>query len=290
MIRWELAVVRSVTSLVVVLVYTRILGKKQLSQLTFFDYVVGATIGSLTATASGNLMLQLPETLAALTVWTALPFLLGYLDLKSQRFHQLFDGTPSVLIKNGSLMEDAMARSRLSADDLMAMLRTKNAFRLADVEFAVLETDGQLSIQKKPDAGAVTLKSLGLVGQPGPGIPSLVIADGQWRPDVLRELGLTKDWIMGQLKNRGAKSVRDVMLAQVDTAGILYVDLYEDGGTLINPNQDRILAANIVKLAADLKTFSLQTDDLQAQKTYQQLSSRMTEVASIVSPYLEGEK
>ncbi|MGE5653379.1 MAG: DUF421 domain-containing protein [Bacillota bacterium] len=284
---WLLTLIRSLISFIVLLFFARLMGKKQVGQLTFFDYVVGITIGSISAAASADLNLRISDSLVAVLVWGLLPFVIGLIDLKSRRFRVLTDGHPTVLVKNGRVMENSMARSRISVDDLTMMLREKNAFSVADVEFAVLEPNGQLSVQKKSDAANVTLRDLGLVGSPGPGIPSIVISDGQWRTDVLQELGLTKAWISAQLKAYGANDVRQVMLAQVDANGILYVDLHDDSQGLQLPNQDRILAAKIAKLAADLRSFELETHDQGARSLYHDMADRMHAISQELAPYLK---
>lgn len=225
---WLLTLIRSVISFVALLFFARLMGKKEIGQLTFFDYVVGITIGSISASASADLNLKITDSLIAVTVWALLPYFIGFIALKSRRFRVLTDGHPTVLVKNGHMMEQSMARSRITVDDLTTLLREKNAFSLGDVEFAVLEPNGRLSVQKKGDAASVTIRDLGLSGQLSSGIPSIIISDGQWRTDVLQELGLTKAWVSAQLKVHGADNVKDVMLAQADGSGILYVDLYDD--------------------------------------------------------------
>ncbi len=284
---WLLTLIRSLISFVALLFFARLMGKKQIGQLTFFDYVVGITIGSISAAASADLNLRISDSLVAVIVWALLPYTIALIDLKSRRFQVLTDGHPTVLVKNGRMMEQSMARSRINVDDLMMMLREKNSFNLADVEFAVLEPNGELSVQKKAEAANITLRDLGLSGQPSSGIPSAVISDGQWRLDTLKEVGLTKAWVSAQLKAHGADDVRRVMLAQVDGTGVLYVDLYDDSQELQQPDQDKILAANIAKLAADLRNFELETHDGEARRLYHQLSDQMHALSEQLGPYLK---
>ena len=131
------------------------MGKKQLSQLTFFDYVVGITIGSIAATMSVDKNIQISNGVVSLAIWGFFPIILGFLGMKSRKFLQLTDGRPSIVIKNGEVLEDSMKKNQLVIDELMMLLREKGVFKVDDIEIAILETNGELSIMKKTDLGPI---------------------------------------------------------------------------------------------------------------------------------------
>ena len=165
---YVLVIIRSVMAAFTMLILTRALGKKQVSQLNFFEYILGITVGSIAASMSTNLNNRPLAELAALITWIALAFALETISLKSRKLSKLIDGEPLILIENGKIMEDKMALARYSFVDLIEQLREKDVFSLSDVEFAVLETDGTLSVLKKSQAQPVTPADLNLAANTRP--------------------------------------------------------------------------------------------------------------------------
>lgn len=220
-------IIRSVVAFVVLLVLARIMGKKQISQMTFFDYVVGITIGSIAGAVSADQNVKLIDGLAATVVWGSFTVLIGVIALKSYRFRKAVQGEPTVLVQNGKVLEENLRKARMDATELMENLRENQVFRLADVEFAVLETNGQLSVMKKADKEPVTREDLRMkTGAKGE--PRIVIMDGNVMRQTLESLGYTETWLLRKVREQGAKGFRDVFLAQVDADGNVYVDLYAD--------------------------------------------------------------
>jgi len=203
------------------------MGKKQLSQLTFFDYIVGITIGSIAATMSVDQNVKISNGLISLTVWGLIPILLGYLGLKSRVFTRLTDGRPSIIIREGKVLEDEMKRNQLAIEELMMQLREKGVFKLDDVEMAVFETNGELSIMKKTEADPITASLLGMKVK-NEHAPTLLIVDGHILQENMSLLKLDKQWLTKEIKKQGAYDVKDVFIAQVDANKQLYVDLYQD--------------------------------------------------------------
>ena len=222
-----LILIRSIIAFIFLLILTRLMGKKQLSQLTFFDYVVGITIGSIAATMSVDQNIKNSNGLVALLVWGVFPILLGYFGIKSRTFLRLTDGRPSVLIKDGEVLEKSMKRSKIAIDELMMQLREQGTFKLDDVQMAVLETNGQLSVLKKAELEPITPNFLGIKLKKE-GAPTLLIMDGHILVENLSRLGYTNKWLLQEIRKQGAANVKDVFIAQVDAKKNLYVDLYED--------------------------------------------------------------
>lgn len=153
---------RSTLAFGVLLILARLMGKKQISQLTFFDYIVGITIGNIAASLSIELGIKIVNALIGLTLWGLIPILFGVIGLKSYKFRNLVDGHPTVLIRDGQILEENMKKEKMNISDLMLELRQKNAFNVADVEFAVMETNGKLSVMKKSDSQPITPQTFGL--------------------------------------------------------------------------------------------------------------------------------
>lgn len=222
-----LILIRSTIAFILLLVLTRIMGKKQLSQLTFFDYVVGITIGSIAATMSVDKNIQISNGIVSLAIWGIFPILLGFLGLKSRKFLQITDGRPSILIKNGEVLEESMKKNQIAIDELMMLLREKGIFKVDDIEIAILETNGELSVMKKSDLEPITPRLLGMK-LTLEHAPTLLVVDGHILNKNMSTLGYSKKWLMQEIQKQGAQSLKDVFLAQVDSKGNLFVDLYQD--------------------------------------------------------------
>lgn len=221
-------VIRSFISFFSLLLLVRLIGKQQMAELTFFDYVVGITIGSIASTLSVQVNQNTLATLTGMAVWTVLPILLAYLCLHNVWIRKVVEGEASVVIENGKILEKNLGKLRLSIDDLISQLRTQGIFNIADVEFALFEANGKLSIQKKSQKRPITPSDLFLPTQ-YEGLPTNLIEDGILLADALRSLHLSKAWLYNHLEKANVADIKQVSLAQLDTQGNLYVDLKDEG-------------------------------------------------------------
>lgn len=222
-----LILIRSITAFLLLFLMTRIMGKKQISQLTFFDYCVGITIGSIAATMSVDQNVKALNGLMSLFVWGLFPVTLAYLGMKSNTFSKLTDGKAITLIEKGQILEKNMKKSLMNTNELMLLLREKGVFKVSDIEMAVLETNGELSVLLKTDKQPVNANMLGIQVQQEFG-PSLLIMDGKLMNKSLESLGYKEEWLLNEIQKHGANKISDVFLAQVDAKGQLYVDLYDE--------------------------------------------------------------
>lgn len=218
---------RAIFSFLVLFTLARILGKKQISHLTFFDYVVGIVIGDMASQVAIDTSMKIVNGLIGLVIYTLFSVILAYGAIKSFKFRDLVESSPSILIKDGKIMEKGLFKHKMTYDDLMNGLREKDAFMIEEVEMAILETNGQISVMKKPEYQALTPKDIGLKMKDDHA-PSLIIIDGTLLEKRLRPLGYTKDWLLSEIKKKGANQFEDVFLAQIDSNGKVYVDLYDD--------------------------------------------------------------
>lgn len=227
---------RAVASYVVSLLLTRLMGKREISQMTFFDYCVGITIGSITASMAVETSITWYNILPALVIFCLFQIIFSYMSIRSNVFRKIVDGIPNILIKDGKVMEKNMLRSRINIDELISKLRQKNAFKLADVETAILETDGQISVQLKSSKQPVTPTVMNIQTSQN-GLPRTVIEDGNILDKNLKDIKLTRAWLVTKLAERGINYYSNVMLAQVDTSGNLFVDLYDDSSSKPNSKE-----------------------------------------------------
>lgn len=218
-----------------ILIYTRILGKQQVSQLTIFEYINGITFGSIAAVLATDIG---PRStlfnLLGLTLFTMLTFGAGFLALKSRPVRKVIAGEPTVVIHNGKILEDNMRKMQYNMDDLLIQLREKDVFDLGHVEFAILEPNGSLSTQLKSQVKPVTRKDLGLPTD-YEGISVEMVMDGEVIHQNLRQMGLDENWLLNELKQRGVMTLDEVSLAVLASDGSLYVDVTRDDlGTKID--------------------------------------------------------
>lgn len=218
---------RSVFTYLVLLFFSRLMGKRELSQMTFFDYVAGITIGSIGAQLSIDRNSTWFELLPAIVVFCLFQIISSILSKNSTKFRKILIGSPAVLIEKGKVLEENMSKERITLSELMGKLREKNAYNLADVETAILEVDGQISVQLKTNKMPATPSDLKMQ-PPNQGMPRLLIEDGKLLGESLKDVKLTKSWLFTKLAEQGIHDISKVLLAQVDTLGNLYVDLYDE--------------------------------------------------------------
>ncbi|WCN39589.1 DUF421 domain-containing protein [Aneurinibacillus uraniidurans] len=219
---WEM-ILRTTLTFFVLLTLARILGNKQLSQLTFFDYITGITIGSIAADIAGRSESAFLNGLTSLIWWSCLAILIAYIGLTSPSARVLFDGQPIILIKEGKIRKQSLKHARLNLDDLSMMLRKQGVFSMQDVNYAILEPDGQVSILKKEEHQPVTKKDLAIPTPKSVFLPSEIISDGKIVKKNLQELHVTEAWVQAQLKKHGIQSVEEVFYAEIQKDGSLFV-------------------------------------------------------------------
>lgn len=224
---WEM-IVRTTVTFSVLLLLARILGKEQLSQLTFFNYITGITIGSIAGEIAAHDDTHYLNAITSLIWWSLLTILVSYISIKSNRAKALLDDKPMILIKNGKILEENLKKSRLPIGDLNMLLRIQGIFSVKDVHFAVLETNGELSVFKKVAQQSATKQDVKAQIIVPKYMPATIIADGKIIEKNLPDQGLTEEWVIKQLKSHGVNSVQQVFYAEIESDGTIYMDLRED--------------------------------------------------------------
>lgn len=220
-------ILRAIFAFIVLLVLTRLVGRRQFSQLTFFDFVTGTAIGAMGAIMATNMNVNIWGVFAAFLTFMVLLILNGYAALESRPLRKLLQGEPVVVIHNGKILEGNMGVMRYSMDDLMTGLREKGYFDFTQVEFAVLETDGRLSVLAKSQNRPVTPGDL-KVPTKYEGAATELVMDGKIIEPNLAQNNLSKDWLLSQFKSQGVYNVSEVFYAALGTDGKLYIDKKQD--------------------------------------------------------------
>ncbi|MEW9674554.1 DUF421 domain-containing protein, partial [Ammoniphilus sp. 3BR4] len=199
--------------------------------------------------------------------------------------HDLVRGRETVLIKHGKVLEDNLKEVKYTGEELLSQLRRKNVFNMADVEFAVMEANGEVSVMLKSEQTPITPKHLEwkVASQAE---PQTIILDGNILDEGLRNQGLNRAWLKVELDKLGI-SPENVFIGQVDSSGELYVDLFDDAIQIPKPTTKDLLFATLKKCEADLELFALATEDEATKKMYQDLAGQLTRVITDVRVQLK---
>lgn len=220
---------RAVTAYVILAVLARMMGKREFSQLTIKDYIVGITIGSITANMAFKIDESILLFLPALIFFGGIEIIVSRISLKCTKFRNICDGTVSILIKEGKIIKENLKKERISIDELLMMLRDKDVFNVADIDYALLERSGKMSILLKPERKFTTLSDIN-INKPSTGIPVTIIRDGKLAQEEINQNNIDINWISQKLNELNIKDISTVFLAQADITGIVYVDLYNRVG------------------------------------------------------------
>ncbi|NEZ46848.1 DUF421 domain-containing protein [Clostridium niameyense] len=220
--------VRGIIGFFTLLIFARILGKQQISQLTFFDYVLGITIGSTASSLTTDLSSKAWPHWVGLMTWMAAGFFMQIITLKWKYAAKYMEGEPSIVIMNGKIMENELRKMRFRISNLLELLRNQGVFDVSEVEYGILESDGKLSILKKPENNPITPKDLNIKSfKKGIGVE--VIYDGKLIKQNLKTVNKSEDWLKTQLNKQGIHNFSEVFLATIDEqCKNLYVDTYKD--------------------------------------------------------------
>lgn len=192
----------------------KIMGHKQMSQLDFFDYISGITIGSIAAELATELEEPL-KPLIAIAVYGAAAVLLSKITSLFPKSRKYINGTPTILMNNGKLYRENLKKAKLDLSEFMVMCRQQGYFNLSDIQTAVFEFNGKLSILPVSKKRPANPEDLNL--SPAPEfIHTEVIMDGHILNENLKRMGLDDKWLQKQLNAQGYKKTEEVFLALCD--------------------------------------------------------------------------
>lgn len=207
--------IRALLSLLTLFFVTKLLGKKQVSQLSLFDYVIGISIGNFAAEMTINLESQYLNGIFAVVIFGVIAYLVSYLTMKSIVLRRFFIGVPTVLIQHGKLLEKNMKKAKFDVNDLLEECRNAGYFNLEDIDCAILEVNGMLSVLPKVEKRPVNVKDMDLsVAQEG--MCANVVIDGKMMINNLKNIHKDEEWLRQQLKIQGYSSLEKILLATVD--------------------------------------------------------------------------
>ncbi|MBP8818916.1 MAG: DUF421 domain-containing protein [Syntrophomonadaceae bacterium] len=219
-----LVIIRTLILYAATVLLLRVMGKRQIGQLQPYELVVIIMISELAAIPMQNTGIPLLSGLIPIFILVAAQVTLSYISLKSERARGVICGTPSIVIENSRIVEDELRRLRLNLNDLLEQLRLKNVPDISDVEYAILETSGQLSVILKSEKRPVEPQDL-KISPEYEGLPITLIIDGQVIKENLKKVDLDMIWLQKELSKYGIKNVKDVFFASLDAHKQLYYQL-----------------------------------------------------------------
>ena len=258
-----------------------------------YDVVVPMSFAVIAAVVSLDRRIPLLDGLLALVTWGLLSALLGLVLTHFAVADTAIKGKPTPIVENGNILEGNLHKSRLTVTDMMTQLRSHGAFKLADVELALLEPDGQMSVMKKSSVEPITPKTAGIT-VPNESGPTIVVQDGKVKVDALHQAGHSVGWLRQQLTRQGADDYDDVFLAQLDSQDNVYVDLKDDVAKR-EPEDPSVkskltLLAALKKIQADLEHFTMETENANAKARYETMAIRLSQIIKNVREELRDKR
>ncbi len=197
----------------------RAMGKRQIGELEPVELVLMLLVSDLAAVPMQDFGIPLLNGALPIVTLLSLSMLLSFFSMRSVRFHRLICGNPTTLIQDGVIRQDAMRRNRFTLDELIDELRAQGVTDLKTVKYAVLETNGQLSVLLFPDEAPATPRQLGRPVKDDVFLPVVLVNDGRVMKNALRDRALNEAWLNKTLRAHGFRSAREVLLLTVDDAG-----------------------------------------------------------------------
>ncbi len=203
----------------------RIMGKREIGKLSVFDLVISIMIAEIAVFVVEDVSKPMLEGILPMATLVVIQLIIAFFSLKSEKLRRWVEGSPATIVDKGKLDRSEMKRQRYNLDDLLLQLRENKVMNLADVEFAILEPSGKLT---------VTEKSSDPPSSPGDGdrkpvfryegLPLPLIMDGRVQDESLTKLGKTRFWLKRELQSRGINDFKDVFFCSVDHRGKWFID------------------------------------------------------------------
>jgi uncharacterized membrane protein YcaP (DUF421 family) len=200
----------------------RIMGKREIGKLSIFDLVISVMIAEIAVFVLEDVNKPLLDGILPMVTLVAVQLIIAFISLKNEKIRRVFEGKPSFIIQNGKIDRDEMKRHRYNLDDLLLQLRQSKVMNVADVEFAILEPSGKLTVVERKTPAAEVPAEQPVIRYEG--LPLPLIMDGKVQEDSLRKLDKTRFWLKSELQAKGVKDFKDVFFCSYDHRGRWFID------------------------------------------------------------------
>lgn len=226
---------RTVIMAIIIFFLTKLLGKKQISQLSFFDYIVGITIGSTVADISLDIQKNFMGGIISLVIFVMIAYFISMITMKSITARRFLTGVPTVLVEEGKIIESGLKKCKLDVNELLAEARIEGYFDLDEIDYALMEINGAISFLPKEKEKPITKKDIKIKLDKN-GLTVNAIIDGEYMPNNVKAVGKDKEWLDHELKILGYNDYDNILLATIDTN--YKVNIYRKG---IKPDKNTVL-------------------------------------------------
>ena len=218
--------VRTLILYTIVIIVMRFMGKRQIGQLQPFELAIAIMISELAAVPMQDTGIPLINGIIPILTLLVSQLIISFISLKSIKFRGIICGRPRILIEKGKIVEKNMRKEMYTLNDLLEQLRIKDTPNIADVEFAILETNGQISVIPKPEKSLVTAGDMKIVTV-SEGLPLDIIIDGKIIEHNLLTAKIDVPWLMSVLKKKGVNNTEDIFFANIDANKNIFFQLKE---------------------------------------------------------------
>lgn len=201
---------RTIILIILMFFLFKLIGKKQISQISLFDYIVGITIGSVVADISLDIEKSMLSGIIVLLLYGLISKLISFINLKSVHFRQIFNGREDVIIKDGKIIRENLSKNMVTIDDLVSEARVAGYFCLDDINTAIIEANGRFSFELKEKEKPTSKKDIGMNSK-NSGLVYNLIIDGKVIKENLKYASVNMKWLNQQLNVLGKKS-NDILL------------------------------------------------------------------------------
>ena len=220
-------VVLSLGSIIAIFLLTKLMGYRQMSQMSMFDYVNGITMGSIAAEMATSLDTGFEKPLVAMIVYALVSLLLSTVSSKSIKVRRMLEGAPLVLLNNGEIYRHNLRKAKIDVSELLVQCRINGYFDISKLQTAILEGNGKISFLQKATDRPLTPADVQLFPQQDYMVAN-VILDGKVMNENLRHTGKDEKWLLDQIRGQGATRIEDVLLASCDSNNKLQVYLKDN--------------------------------------------------------------
>ena len=206
---------RTILVLIILFFITKMMGKKQISELNFFDYVVGITIGSIAADISLDIEKNMIAGIAALFIYGFISYIISFVSIKSILARRFFIGVPTVLVEKGKIIESGLKKSKIDVNDLLMEARENGYFNLDEIDYALMEVNGNISFLPKEKEKPVTKKDMKIKCS-NEGLTVNAIIDSKYMVNNMKAINKDKEWLDHELKVNGYDNYDNILLAMIN--------------------------------------------------------------------------
>ena len=216
-----IAFIRTIILYLLIIVGIRLMGKRQVGELEPSELVLALIIADLAAVPMQDFGIPLLTGISPILTLLSVTMIISVLTMKSVRFRALLCGRPSIIVENGKVHQREMKKNRFTVDELMEELRMKGITDLSTVKYAILETNGQISVLPYANQLPVTAEQMNVTPE-DVGLPLVIINDGRVLDHNLKTRGLNREWLHKQLDERHVRHTEDIYLLTVDEQNRVY--------------------------------------------------------------------